>query len=132
MYSLKRHNALFLHPNLRSLTISCASTDFVHKLPYVLKSDLSLTRSTRLEHLHLEECDIDAHALRKLLRLSQNLKSLKISEGTRYGRTILGHGRIHGNIAPDAIVEAMNKYCSKTLTDLSLSLGYARHSGQSM
>ena len=111
---------------MRTLTISCASTDFVYNLPEVLTTDSSLTRSTRLEHLHLEECDIEPSSLRKLLRLSRNLKSLKISEGTRY------LNRVHGNIPPDRLVEAMTKYCSKSLVELSLALGYHRHNGQSI
>lgn len=133
MITLKRHHALFLHPNLRSLTISCASTDFVHNLPETLTRDLSLTRSTKLEHLHLEECDINAHSLKKLLRLSQDLQSLKISEGTRYDHGMFSRqGRKHGNVAPDALVEAMTKYCSKSLTKLSLALGHVRQGGHSI
>jgi hypothetical protein len=126
MISLKRYHALFLHPNLKALTISCASTDYVDRLPQALMSDLSdmrLTRSTKLEYLHLEECDLEANSLRRLLRLSHSLKSLKISEGIRYAH------RMHGDIAPDAIVEAVAKYCSKSLNDLSLQLGFIRPRG---
>ena len=133
MITLRRHSALFLHPNLRSLTISCASTDFVHHLPLPLTRDLSLMRSTRLEHLHLEECDVHCPSLIKLLRLSTGLKSLKISEGVRYDHDFFSGGpRMHGNVTPDSLVEAIAKYCSKSLTDLSLALGHMRFSHQSI
>ncbi|ETN38067.1 uncharacterized protein HMPREF1541_07691 [Cyphellophora europaea CBS 101466] len=133
MITLRRHSALFLHPNLRSLTISCASTDFVHALPAPLVRDLSLTRTTKLEHLHLEECDLNTSTLMKLLRLSSELKSLKISEGIRYDNTIFSRqSRRHGNVTPDSLVEAIAKYCSKSLTQLSLALGHFRRSHESI
>jgi hypothetical protein len=133
MITLQRHSALFLHPSLRSLTISCASTDFVNALPLTLTRDLSLLRSTRLEHLHLEECDIHAATLMKLLRLSSGVRSLKISEGIRYDNTFFSGGsRKHGNVAPDALVEAIARYCSRSLTKLSLALGYFRQTHQSI
>jgi hypothetical protein len=97
--------------------------------------DRSLTRSTKLEHLHLEECDIDADALRRLLRLPQGLRSFKLSEGWRYDFRVLfqqRRSRLHGNIAPDALVSALLKYCSKSLNELSLALGYRRNSRQSI
>jgi hypothetical protein len=132
MITLRRHSALFLHPNLRSLTISCASTDFVNNLPAPLR-DISLSRTTKLEHLHLEECDIHGATLLKLLRLPQELKTLKISEGTRYdNRLFARQSRIHGNITPDSLVEAIARYCSASLTSLSLSLGHFRQSHQSI
>jgi hypothetical protein len=128
MITLRRHSALFLHPNLRSLTVSCASTDFVHNLPLPLTRDLSLTRSTKLEHLHLEECDVHAPSLIKFLRLSNGLQSLKISEGIRYdGGFFSGGPRMHGNVKPDSLMDAIAKYCSNSLTTLSLSLGHTRH-----
>lgn len=133
MITLRRHSALFLHPNLRSLTISCASTDFVNALPLPLTRDTSLTRSTKLEHLHLEECDIHSATLVKLLRLSDGLRSLKISEGVRYDNNLFSTGtRRHGNVAPDSLIEALGKYCSKSLTDLSLALGHFRHTHQTI
>jgi hypothetical protein len=132
MITLRRHSALFLHPNLRSLTISCASTDFVNNLPAPLR-DVSLSRTTKLEHLHLEECDIHGPTLLKLLRLPQALKTLKISEGTRYDFGFFARqSRLHGNITPDSLVEAVARYCSASLTALSLSLGHFRHSHQSI
>lgn len=133
MISLRRHSALFLHPNLRSLTISCASTDFVNSLPAPITRDASLTRSTKLEQLHLEECDIHPPTLVKLLRLAGELRSLKISEGVRYDNSIFSRGsRMHGNVSPDMLIEAIAKYCSRSLTELSLALGYFRHTHQSI
>lgn len=61
------------------------------------------------------------------------LKSLKISEGVRYDHDFFSGGpRMHGNVKPDSLVEAIANYCSKSLTTLSLSLGHMRFAHQSI
>lgn len=124
---------LFLHPNLRSLTISCASTDFPHRLLVSCQDDPTLIKSTALEHLHLEECDILSQSLSILLSFPRRLRSLKISEGVRYdGMFTARSSRMHGNVSPGPFVEALAKHCRESLESLSLSLGYFRHGAQTI
>ncbi len=131
IYSLTRYSMLFLHPNLRSLTISCASTNWPKYLWQDLKEDTSLVKSTGLEHLHLEECDIYPPTLAILLSFPRNLKSLKISEGVRYDATFSDRGsRMHGNVCPASLADAITENCAESLESLSLSLGHLRRRGQ--
>ena len=131
LYPLTRYGILFLHQNLRSLTISCASTDFPQNFAEAFRNDTSLLKSTNLEHLHLEECDLFAPTLGLLLSFPKALKSLKISEGVRYdGLFSLRSTRMHGNIPPAAFEEVVAAQCAETLESLSLNLGYFRHDGQ--
>lgn len=131
LYSLTRYSMLFLHPTLRSLTVSCASTNWLKYLWQDLKDDPSLIKCTRLEHLHLEECDIYPPTLAILLSFPQNLRSLKISEGVRYDATFNERGsRMHGNVCPAALSEAITEHCTQSLESLSLSLGHLRRRGQ--
>ncbi|RVX75324.1 hypothetical protein B0A52_00677 [Exophiala mesophila] len=131
IYSMTKYAMLFLHPNLRSLTMSCASTDFVDRLLTPFQNDQSLLKSTRLEHLHLEECDIFSPSLGILLSFPKALKSLKISEGVRYdGIFTARNSRLHGNVSPGPFVDAISQQCASSLEYLSLSLGYARQGFQ--
>ncbi|EXJ88929.1 hypothetical protein A1O3_01993 [Capronia epimyces CBS 606.96] len=127
MYSMTRYAMLFLHPNLRSLTISCASTDFPDVLLAPFHDDHTLIKSTNLEHLHLEECDIFSPSLAILLSFPRALKSLRISEGIRYdGIFSARSSRVHGNVAPQPFVDALSQHCTNSLEHLSLALGYMR------
>ena len=72
---MTKYAMLFLHPNLRSLTMSCASTDFPDRLLTQFQDDETLVGSTKLEHLHLEECDIYSPTLAILLGFPRALKS---------------------------------------------------------
>ncbi|KIW75286.1 hypothetical protein Z517_12060 [Fonsecaea pedrosoi CBS 271.37] len=130
IYSMTKYAMLFLHPNLRSLTMSCASTDFPDRLLRQFQGDPALVRSTNLEHLHLEECDIFSPTLEILLSFPRALKSLKISEGIRYDGMFTRNSRMHGNVSPGTFVDAIAKHCTHSLEHLSLSLGYSRPSHQ--
>jgi hypothetical protein len=131
IYSMSKYAMLFLHTNLRSLTMSCASTDYEDRLLREFQDDETLIRSTNLEHLHLEECDIWAPSLAILLSFPKALKSLKISEGIRYdGGFSARSSRLHGNVSPGALVDAIAEHCAGYLEHLSLSLGYMRPSHQ--
>ena len=131
IYSMTRYSALFLHPNLRSLTVSCGSTSWPKNLWRDLKDHPFLVKSTRLEHLHLEECDIYPPTLAIILSFPRELKSLKISEGVRYDGTFSDRGsRMHGNVCPASLVDAIAESCGESLELLSLSLGHARRRGQ--
>lgn len=140
LYSLSKYASIFLHPTLKSLTVSCMSTDVPQRLFQNLHNiDVNdFKRSTALETLHLEECDIHPPSLELILGLPRALKSLKISEGIRYdGLFRAGSSRVHGNMKPHPFAEALVKTCKDSLESLSLSLGYFRshhhninHSGQ--
>ncbi|RMZ77798.1 hypothetical protein DV737_g4195, partial [Chaetothyriales sp. CBS 132003] len=132
IYSMTRYSMLFLHPTLKSLTISCASTDFPGLLLKPSQIDPSLQKSTRLEFLHLEECDIFPQTLALLLSFPRQLKSLKISEGVRYTDFRSRSGRLHGNVSPASFVYALAQHCLESLEWLSLSLGYRRHTTHSI
>ena len=132
IYSMTHYSMLFLHPTLKSLTISCASTDYPDRLLVPFQNDQSLVKSTRLEHLHLEECDIFSPTLAILLSFPRELKSLKISEGVRYDEFSMRSSRVHGNVSPASFVEAIEQHCVESLESLSLSLGYRRLTGQSI
>ncbi|RMZ89797.1 hypothetical protein DV736_g2966, partial [Chaetothyriales sp. CBS 134916] len=127
IYSMTRYSMLFLHPTLKSLTISCASTDFPGLLLKPFQNDPSLQKSTRLEFLHLEECDIFPETLALLLSFPRQLKSLKISEGVRYTDFRSRSSRLHGNVSPASLVYAIAQHCLESLEWLSLSLGHRRH-----
>lgn len=125
LYGLSHYSALFLHPHLRSLTISCASSDLPEEfLPGIL-DDSFLQRQTSLTYLHLEECDLSAGTLAKILRYPRALKSLTISEGTRYTPLSNYAARRHGDLNPAEVVAAVMEQAS-SLETLSLSLGYNR------
>jgi hypothetical protein len=129
---MTKYAMLFLHPGLRSLTMSCASTDFPSRLLADFQDDQTLVRSTSLEHLHLEECDIYSPSLAILLSFPRALKSLVVSEGVRYDGMFTRNSRLHGNVSPDSFVDAVAANCSESLEHLSLSLGYSRRSHQSL
>ena len=125
LYGLSHYSALFLHPQLRSLTISCASSDLPDELLPGIPDDSFLQRQTSLTHLHLEECDLYAGTLAKILRYPKALKSLTISEGTRYTTLNNFAPRRHGDIGPADLVGALMEQ-AESLESLSLSLGYLR------
>jgi len=111
--------------------MSCASTDFPNRLLASFQDDESLVKSTSLEHLHLEECDIFSPSLGILLSFPRALKSLTISEGIRYdGIFSARSSRMHGNVSPAPFVEAIAKHCTDSLEYLSLSLGHLRQGFQ--
>ena len=114
---------LFLHPKLRELTISCASTDFPQNLLPSFQGDTALEKSTNLEYLHLEECDVHGPSLAILLSFAKCLKRLKLSEGVRYSPERGYHPRLHGDIQADDLVEALARHCQESLEWLSLALG---------
>lgn len=130
LYSLPKYASIFLHPTLKSLTLSCACTDFPELL---FPRQRQYERSTALEYLHLEECDIDPRTLELLLKFPKALKSLKLSEGTRYDE---GFGsrrvRMHGNVLPGVLSNALTRSVGDTLETLSLSLGYRINSAAAM
>lgn len=130
IYSMTKYAMLFLHPTLKSLTMSCASTDYPDRLLKPFQNDRSLVKSTNLETLHLEECDIFSPSLAVLLSFPRALKSLKISEGIRYDGMFTRSSRMHGNVPPGPFVDAIAKHCSESLEHLSLSLGYMRQGFQ--
>ena len=125
LYRLSRYSALFLHPTLRSLTISCASSDMPNRLIPGILDDSFLQRQTNLTNLHLQECDLNADTLAKILRFPRALKRLTISEGIRYTTNNSFHERRHGDMEPDDLVRALTEQAS-SLEHLSLSLGYMR------
>jgi hypothetical protein len=132
IYSLSKYAMLFLHPTLRYLTISCASTDYPNKLLTPFQSDPTLEKHTGLEYLHLEECDIYEPSLAVLLSFPKALKAFKLSEGVRYSPLSGFHPRKHGDVNPKRFVEALAKHCRNSLEWLSLSLGYIRRQHQSI
>lgn len=125
LYPMTKYSSVFLHPTLKSLTLSCACTDFPDKLLAPFQSDYRHT--TNLEHLHLEECDFEPRSLAVLLSFPKALKSLVLSEGTRYDE---GFGplraRMHGNVLPHHLAKAITTSCGDSLELLSLDLGYKR------
>jgi F-box-like len=131
IYSMTRYSMLFLHPSLRSLTISCASTDLPEALWKSFEGDPLLVKSTGLEHLHLEECDMHPATLSILLSFPRELKSLKISEAIRYDWTFSEQSsRMHGDVCPASFTDAIAEHCAESLESLSLSLGHFRRRGQ--
>jgi hypothetical protein len=125
LYGLSHYSALFLHPRLQSLTISCASSDLPEEFLPGIPDDAFLQRRTGLKNLHLEECDLHPGTLAKILRYPRALKSLKISEGTRYTPLNNYAARRHGDLAPADLVHALMEQAG-SLVNLSLSLGYTR------
>ncbi|KAK7899955.1 hypothetical protein LTR67_003701 [Exophiala xenobiotica] len=133
IYSMTKYAMLFLHPNLRSLTMSCASTDYPDRLLLPFQNDKALIKSTNLEYLHLEECDIFEPSLAILLSFPKALKSLKVSEGIRYdGIFSARSSRMHGNVNPGYFVDALAVHCIDSLEYLSLSLGHLRQGFQNI
>jgi hypothetical protein len=126
IYSMTKYSALFMHPTLKDLTISCASTDRPENLFKPFLEDTTLVKSTELESLHLEECDILPETLAILLSLPRELKSLKISEGIRYDHFGGGNSRAHGNACPGRLCDAIAEHCAGSLQSLSLALGFIR------
>ncbi|KAK5093266.1 hypothetical protein LTR70_004982 [Exophiala xenobiotica] len=130
LYPLTKYSSIFLHPTLKSLTLSCACTDMAGK---ILKDHRHLKRSTALEHVHFEECDFDADSLEILLKFPKALKSLRLSEGVRYSDDFGSrHSRLHGNLNPGTLSHALTKSVGHSLETLSLSLGFQRSRGQSI
>lgn len=122
LYPLTKYSSIFLHPTLKSLTLSCACTDFPER---IFPHQRQYKRSTALEHLHLEECDIDARSLELLLKFPRGLKSFKLSEGTRYDESWGSRRvRMHGNVLPGILSSALTRSVGDSLETLSLSLGY--------
>ena len=130
IYPLSRYAMLFLHPTLQSLTIPCASTDIPKNLLSNFQDDVHLLKSTDLHHLHLEECDIYPPSLAILLSFAKRLRSFRLSEGTRYTPNRGYHPRLHGDVNPAELVEALKQHCTESLEWLSLTLGYMRSAHQ--
>ena len=128
LYPLTKYSSIFLHPTLKSLTVSCACTDHPGK---ILKDYRQYKHTTALQHLHLEECDFDPASLEVLLKFPKALKSLKISEGVRYNDEHLSNrpSRLHGNLNPSLLSYALTQSVAHSLETLSLSLGYQRRRG---
>lgn len=126
LYPLTKYSCIFLHPNLKSLTLSCACTDTPDRL---LKDFRQYQCSTSLEHLHLEECDFDPKSLEILLKFPKALKSLKLSEGIRYSDMSRRQSRLHGNLVPGRLSRALANTVSMSLEHLSLKLGYTADEG---
>lgn len=124
LYPLPKYSSIFLHPTLKSLTLSCSCTDLPHRL--LARHQSKYRRRTALEHLHLEECDINASSLQVLLSFPRHLKSLTISEGVRYDDGFGERSRIHGNLEPVPLAEAITEGAGDSLEFLSLCLGYRR------
>jgi hypothetical protein len=122
--SLAKYASLFLHPTLRSLRISCASTDYPSQILPTIQGDSQFLHSTSLEKLHFEECDLLPATLALILSFPRALKSLTISEGTRYKPRNGNFIRKHGNMIPEELVEALNVQ-KDTLEHLSLNLGFS-------
>lgn len=130
LYPLTKYSSIFVHPTLKSLTISCACTDFPER---ILAHYRRFLHCTALEHLHLEECDIDPRSLEIILKFPQDLKSFKLSEGTRYDDVVGGRQvRMHGDVNPGALSTALTRAVAHSLETLSLSLGYRISAGLSI
>lgn len=130
LYPLTKYSSIFLHPTLKSLTLSCACTDMPNK---ILIDHRQYKHSTALEHVHFEECDFDADSLEILLKFPKALKSLKMSEGTRYSDGLSSRRtRLHGNLNPELLSKALTRSVGSSLETLSVSLGYQRSRGQSI
>jgi hypothetical protein len=127
--SLAKYASLFLHPTLRSLRISCASTDYPSQILPTIQGDPQFFHSTSLETLHFEECDLLPATLALLLCFPRALKSLIISEGTRYKPRNGNFVRKHGNMIPEELIDALNVQ-KESLEHLSLSLGFSLRIGQ--
>ncbi len=127
--SLAKYASLFLHPTLRFLRISCASTDYPSQILPTILGDTQFFHSTSLETLHLEECDLFPATLALLLCFPRSLKSLTISEGTRYKPRNGNFVRKHGNMIPKELTDALNVQ-KESLEHLSLSLGFCLRIGQ--
>ena len=74
---------VFLHPNLRNLTISCARIDGAE-----LEHLKSRPLRTPLSSLFLDQCDVSASGLTTILSIPTSLKSLKFFEVSRQGPQI--------------------------------------------
>jgi len=130
LYPLTKYSSIFLHPTLKSLTLSCACTDMPNN---ILKDHRQYERTTALEHVHFEECDFDAEALGILLKFPKALKSLKMSEGVRYSDDHSSRRtRLHGNLNPAMLSRALSQSVGSSLETLSISLGFQRSRGQSI
>jgi hypothetical protein len=127
--SLAKYASLFLHPSLRSLRVSCASTDYPSRILPTIHGDSQFFYSTALEKLHFEECDLLPATLALLLSFPRALKSLTISEGTRYKPRNGNFVRQHGNMVPEALIGALNVQ-KDSLEHLSLNLGFTLRLGQ--
>ncbi|KAJ9659637.1 hypothetical protein H2198_003051 [Neophaeococcomyces mojaviensis] len=122
LYPLTKYSSIFLHPTLKSLTLSCACTD---KPERILADYRQYKHTTALEHLHLEECDIEPDSLEILLKFPKELKSLKLSEGIRYDDSLATRrSRMHGNVNPSLLSRAITQATGNSLESLSLALGY--------
>lgn len=128
LYPLTKYSSIFLHPTLKSLTLSCTCTDMPDK---ILAGYRQYKRTTALEYLHLEECDVDPDSLEILLKFPKGLKSLKLSEGIRYDETLATRrSRLHGNVKPGRLSRAITQATSNSLESLSLALGYQERNDQ--
>jgi hypothetical protein len=126
---LAKYASLFLHPTLRSLRISCASTDYPSRILPTIQGDSQFLYSTSLEELHFEECDLLPATLALLLNFPRTLRSLTISEGTRYKPRNGNFVRQHGNMIPEELIDALNVQ-KDSLEHLSLNLGFTLRLGQ--
>jgi hypothetical protein len=82
--------SIFLHPNLQSLTISCARIDDAE-----LDHLKAFAHRTPLSSLSLDQCDMSALGLTTILALPASLKALKVLEVSRQGprRHVLDYSR---------------------------------------
>jgi hypothetical protein len=126
---LAKYASLFLHPTLRSLRISCASTNYPSQILPTIQGDAQFFHSTSLEELHFEECDLLPATLALLLSFPRTLRSLTISEGTRYKPRNGNFVRQHGNMIPEELIDALNVQ-KDSLEHLSLNLGFTLRLGQ--
>ena len=101
---------MFLHPNLQSLTISCARIDGSE-----LDHFNSFAQRTPLSSLCLDQCDVSASGLTAVLSLPTSLKALKVLEALAQGP--LNHALEYSPVLLKALSLQMT-----SLESLSLSL----------
>ena len=111
LFPLSEHSAIFLHPTLQTLTVSCTHIDSPSTMPYFILNQAPAT--TGLKVLSLIECDIQAQGLCHLLSLPHALESLTITETMNY------FPRRHPDLTSPNIVTALFHQKS-SLTHLSI------------
>jgi hypothetical protein len=82
-YDIGNSTIIFLLPNLRSIKLSCYNIGTNENLDEVLSKNhkyLSAYKSTALETLIFDECNIDFEGFKFLLKLPKALKNLTIGE----------------------------------------------------
>ncbi|OCK83454.1 hypothetical protein K432DRAFT_322181 [Lepidopterella palustris CBS 459.81] len=112
-FTLASNAAIFLHPTLRNISISCA--DITEDLYSSLKG---FEQSTPLSSLTFIECNISAIALKALLELPRALKELT-----------LGERQYHFRPSPTGTLAANNRIFMEALQRQQESLEYIKHVG---